>query len=107
MSDQLPPLPSPWAYVYVWRTQSGAFHRSFSANYYNGVPCDDQELAFTADQMHAYARAAQAMAYERAAQACEDKRVDAERTGDVSDRAYNAACLHCADAIRALKGEQK
>lgn len=52
MSDQLPPLPHPW----LLSICSGGLLR---------------EDAFSADQMHAYARAAQALAYERAARECD------------------------------------
>ena len=53
---ELPPLPEPGAYAYEWRLQTGSVYRSFSARHYNGVPCDDQVLFFTADQMREYAR---------------------------------------------------
>ena len=97
MSDQLPPLPSPWAYVYVWRTQSGAFHRSFSAHHYNGQPCDDQEFAFTPDQMHAYARAAQALAYERVLAI-----VPANMPHDQPYRPVNLGWSQCAEFMRGM-----
>jgi len=42
---------------------------------------------------------------EEAAKVVENEKVDAENSDDVmSDRAYNAACDHAAQAIRSLKG---
>lgn len=83
MSDQLPPLPVPAV---------------------DGRETGEQD-SYTADQMHAYARAAQAMAYERAAQECEKER------GTVNEfapqRTFNAACDKCAANIRALAREAK
>lgn len=63
---ELPALPTPWDFAYVWNTPGGQ-HRSFSANHYNGSPCTSQAVLFTNDQMHAYARTAIAAALGREA----------------------------------------
>ena len=105
MSVELPPLPVPAAYGYEWRLQNGAVHRSFSAEHYNGVPCNDQVLFYTADQMHAYARAAVNAALERAAPECEHTAATGS-TEDVWDAGYDTGCNDCADVIRALKTKE-
>lgn len=53
----LPALPEPWDCCSIWDTPAGQ-HRSFSAAHYDGVPCNNQLLVFTASQMRAYAQAA-------------------------------------------------
>ena len=64
---------------------------------------------FSADQMHAYARAAQALAYERAAQECIETAAELRRCADgCTDGRYDwkaDGALDCADAIRALGGQ--
>jgi hypothetical protein len=48
------PLPPPWGFAYVWDTPEGQ-HRSFHAAHWNGRPCTDQVVLFTAEQMRLYA----------------------------------------------------
>jgi hypothetical protein len=93
MSDvELPPLPEPWEYCYEWNTPYG-LHRKFNASHYNGAPCTNQVLVFTADHMRAYARAAVDAALEQAAVICDS----------VNNYDNPMTARDCADAIRALK----
>ena len=97
MSVELPPLPEPWEYCYEWDTPYG-LHRKFNASHYNGTPCTNQVLVFTADQMRTYARAAVDAALEAAAVVCDAHDKDRAATGQHAD------AEHCAAAIRSLKG---
>lgn len=58
--DDLPPLPLPWNYVYIWDEPGGVAHRDFSVARRNGTACDRVLTVYTADQMREYARAASA-----------------------------------------------
>lgn len=94
MSDQLPPLPVPAV---------------------DGRETGEQD-SYTADQMHAYARAAMALAYERAAKACDERlsRFDAaargatlNATGRDGYMCMKAGAATCADDIRTLMEKVK
>ena len=78
MSDQLPPLPHPW----LSSVTGGGLLR---------------EDAYTADQMHAYARAAQAMAYERVLAV-----VPANMPHDQPYRPVNLGWSQCAEFMRGM-----
>lgn len=52
----LPELPPPWDHCYEWDGPYGK--RKFTAAKHNGVDCSRSLAVYTADQMHAYARAA-------------------------------------------------
>ena len=58
--------------------------------------------AFQHHELLAFYAAARREALESAKAACENEKVDAESTDDQTDYAHNAACDHCARAIRAL-----
>lgn len=90
----LPPLPTPWEYVYEWQHTPFGIHRSFSANHWNGAACTRQVVVFTADQMRAYAK-------DHAAAAALAER---ERCAKLLERTGND---HCAAAIRTEPKEQQ
>ena len=56
-------------------------------------PCSEYEV-------ERFALAVAALVAEECAKECESERVDAVASGADDDRVYNAACDHCAAAIR-------
>jgi hypothetical protein len=98
--DTFPPLP---AHAFALRWHDDA------ARYTVNKPNIGNTDCYTDDQMRAYGAACADAAIERCAQVCEEIEASAwalwKLRADPTEQGRNIGAQHCADAIRALKGQ--
>lgn len=106
-NDTKPALPEPWDYCYEWDGPYGS--RKFSAAKHNGNSPDRSVPIYTAGQMHAYGQSCADAAIEQCAEVCEEVEASAwalwKMGADPIEQGRNIGAQHCADALRALKGQ--